>query len=84
VGWTTRGAIPSTARDFLSFILSRLVLGPTQPPTQWTLAALSPEVKVAEALPSSVEVKISGATPLLLLYVYLYGKACITLNFPSF
>jgi hypothetical protein len=45
--------------------------------------ALSPEDKVAEALPSSVEVKNSGAIPLLLLHAFM-AQECITLNFPLF
>jgi hypothetical protein len=53
---------------FLFSIASRPALGPTQPPIQWVLEALSPEVKrpghEADYLPpSSAEVKNGGAIP---------------------
>jgi hypothetical protein len=50
---------------------SRLTLGPTQPPTQWVPAALSPRVKwtgpeAYHSPPFSTKVKNNGAIPPLL------------------
>jgi hypothetical protein len=39
------GSSPSKVKNFNFSILSRLTLGPTQPPIQWVQWALSPEVK---------------------------------------
>jgi hypothetical protein len=55
--------IPSRGRDIISFtIASRLAHGPTQPPIQWILASLSPEIKwlgheVDLSSPSSAKVR---------------------------
>jgi hypothetical protein len=54
--------------DFLFYTASRPALGPTQPPIQWALEALSPAVKrpgrEADHSPhSSVEVMNGGAIP---------------------
>jgi hypothetical protein len=53
---------PDRVKKFLFYTLSRPTLGPTQPPIEWVLRALSPGVKrpVREAdhsPPSSAEVK---------------------------
>jgi hypothetical protein len=39
------GSIPGSARSFLLSIPFRPALGPTQPPIQWLLGAISLEVK---------------------------------------
>ena len=36
---------PSVAAIFLNYEMSRLALGPTQPPIEWVLRALSPGVR---------------------------------------
>jgi hypothetical protein len=73
--WMYRSTFPSfdsqQFKIFLFFTVSRLTLGPTQPPIEWVLGALSPGVKwqVCEAdhlPPSSAEVKKGGDIPPLL------------------
>jgi hypothetical protein len=45
-GLDDQSLIPGRGRDFFLFgTISRPALGPTQPPIQWVLAALSPVVK---------------------------------------
>ena len=61
--------------NFLFFSMPRPAVGPTQPPIQW-VKALFPTDKAAGAWgnfspPSTAEVKMSGATPLLPLYAFL-------------
>jgi hypothetical protein len=63
-----QGAIPNRSKIFLLSIAFRLALGPTQPPIQWTLGAISPWVnwpgrEADYSLPSSTEVKNGGAIP---------------------
>jgi hypothetical protein len=60
-------SIPGSTRFFFSTV-SRLILGTTQPPTQWVLVTLPPGVKQRECIvdhspPSSDKVKRSGAIP---------------------
>jgi hypothetical protein len=62
------GSIPGRGKNFLFFTACRPTLGPSQPPIQWVLGALSPGVKwqgrEADHLPpSSVKVKKGGAIP---------------------
>jgi hypothetical protein len=63
-----QGLTPSKGKIFLSSTVFRLDLGPTQPPIQWVLGALSPGLKslAREAdysPPSNAEVKNGGAIP---------------------
>jgi hypothetical protein len=59
VGWTTRCSI--VGRDETS----RLVLRPTQPPTQWVPGVQQPGCDVHSSRPSSGKVRMSGDLPLL-------------------
>jgi hypothetical protein len=57
-----RSSNPSRVKNFLFSTSSRLTLGPTQPPIQWVLGALSPGVKrqgreADHSPPASAEVK---------------------------
>jgi hypothetical protein len=56
------GPSPAGTRDFLFFKKFTSVLGPTQPPVQWALGTLSPEVKrlarEADHPPPSSKVKV--------------------------
>jgi hypothetical protein len=57
--WTTEGSGSESRYDGTS---SKLALGPTQPPIQWILGALSPRIKrqgreVDHSLPTCAEVK---------------------------
>jgi hypothetical protein len=66
IAWTTEVQFPAWARFFSTAFIP--ALGPTQPPIQWVLRALSPGVKrqgrEADQSPtSSAEVKNGGATP---------------------
>jgi len=61
--------------SFLPTTASRLDLGPTQPPIQWVLGALSLEVKwpgreADHSHPSSAEIRMYGAVP------YLHHISC--------
>jgi hypothetical protein len=67
-GLDSRDAIPGRYKIFLFSIASRPCLGPTQPPIQWVLGALSSGVKRLgrepnHSPPSSAEVKNGGAIP---------------------
>jgi hypothetical protein len=67
-GLKGRGSIPGRGKVFLFSIASRPALGPTQPPIQWVLWALSPGVKwpghEADHSPSSAaQVKNGGPIP---------------------
>jgi hypothetical protein len=60
------GVQSSRNKRFFFSIVSRPVLGPTQPPVQWVLGALSPGVKqhgheADHSLPSSAKIKNGGA-----------------------
>jgi hypothetical protein len=63
------GLTPGRGKRFFLFsVTSRLALGPTQPPVQWVLEAVSPRVKqqgheADHSSPSSAMVKNGGATP---------------------
>jgi hypothetical protein len=64
------GSIPDKGDIFVFSKASRPALGPTQPPIQWVLGALSPRVKrpggeAGHPHLSSTEVKNGGAAPLL-------------------
>jgi hypothetical protein len=65
---------------FLCSVVSRPVLGATQPPIQWVLWALSPEVKRLghesnHSPPSSAEVKSGGAIPASESYLTTDGQS---------
>jgi hypothetical protein len=62
-GVHNQSSIASRRKRFLPTPLSRLALGPNQPPTQWVLEAHSPGVKWP---PPSAEVKNGGTVPPLL------------------
>jgi hypothetical protein len=67
-GLDSWGSIPGRGKFSLFSIVSRLALGPTQPPIQWVLGTLSPGVKrpgrqADHSPPSSAKVKNGGATP---------------------
>jgi hypothetical protein len=71
-GLDCRGSVPGRVKIFLFYTASRPALGPTQPPIQCVLWALTPGVKrpgrEADHLPpSSAEVKNDGAP----LYVFM-------------
>jgi hypothetical protein len=75
-----QGLIPGRGKRFVLFTVSRPTLGPTQPPLQWILEALSPGVKWpgCEAdylLPSIAEVKNGGTT--LPLHPYVFMAWCL-------
>jgi hypothetical protein len=58
--------IPDRGKIFLFFTVSRLALGPTQPPFKWVPGALSSGVKrqrhdADHSSPSSAEVRNGGA-----------------------
>jgi hypothetical protein len=66
--WMARIQILTEARGFLYSTVSRLALGPAQPPIQWVQRALSlgiqwPGREDDHSPPSSAEVKNSGAIP---------------------
>jgi hypothetical protein len=42
-------------------VLSRLDVGPTQPPIQWVVGVKKPKLEADNSLPSSAEVKNGGA-----------------------
>jgi hypothetical protein len=67
-GLEGQNSIPDRGEIFLFSKISRLTLGPTQPPVQWTQEALFPGVKrqkreADHSPPSSSEIKYYGATP---------------------
>jgi hypothetical protein len=67
-GWTAGVLFPAGERNFLYSTPPRPALGPTPPPLQWVLGAVSPGVKrqgceADFSAPSSVEVKNGGAIP---------------------
>jgi hypothetical protein len=71
-----RGSIPSRDKRIFSSPVSIRALGPTPPPIQWILGAISPGVKrqrreVDHSPPSSVEVNNGGAIPPL--FIRLHG-----------
>jgi hypothetical protein len=64
-GW---GSFPGRGKIFLFYIASRPALGPTQPPIQWILGAVSPWVKrpgreADHSPPPSATVKNGRALP---------------------
>jgi hypothetical protein len=78
-GWSIS---PGRVKNFHFSILSRLALGPTQPPIKWVLGVLSPGIKqqgrkANHSLPTSVEVNtmwVYTSTPLLIvnrIFVFL-------------
>jgi hypothetical protein len=69
-GLDVRVSIPGRGMIFLFSTMSRLVLGPTQHPTQWVPGAPSPSVKregreADQSRPSSAEVRHGAAIPSL-------------------
>jgi hypothetical protein len=61
-GW---GSNPCRIKIFLSYIVTRPALGPTQPPTQWVLGSLSLGVKqqgceADRSPPSGAKIKNGG------------------------
>jgi hypothetical protein len=49
-GLNVRGSSPVRVKNFLFSTASRPALGSTQPPIQWVLGPLSPEVKLTASL----------------------------------
>jgi hypothetical protein len=76
VCWTAGLRFPAGARDFSLLHSVHTLLGPTQPPIQWVLGALSPGVKqlgheAGCSPPSGAEVKNGGAVPQHPSYVFM-------------
>jgi hypothetical protein len=67
-GLDGQALILSRDKIFLCFTVSRLALGPTQPPIEWVVEAVYPRVKrpgheADHSPPSSAEVRNDGAIP---------------------